>query len=545
MITHLNHEPDGARSPSEAQHKPVTHGAAHWEAFFANARDVILAVDRDGEVSAASRRVHALTGLTPEEAVGRKFWTFFPASEEPAHRQLLERTLRGELTETEVRLQLSGKTCWFSIALQPLKPNGKVLGAHVVVRDVTQQKELQARLIQTEKLASVGQIAAGVAHEINNPLAYVLANQNVLKESVQAIRDVLSELRNGGSDEERSRIQAVIARSKLDDLLEELSSVARDSIEGADRIRRITRELRTLSRVDEDDVEFVDLNAVVNGTINVVFNEIRHRARLEKHLGELPRIAVSPGRASQVVLNLLVNAAHAVPDGRADLNVISIRTECDSHQVRISISDTGIGMSPEVRERIFEPFFTTKPKGIGTGLGLAISHEIIAGYGGDILVDSTLGKGTTFTIVLPVETGRIPRQAVSAPANLRATTRRARVLLIDDEPQLLRAYVRMLERAHDVVSACGGQEALRILGQGSAFDVVICDLMMPEMSGMDVHAAIQAGWPRLAERMVFATGGAFSSGAKEFIERVPNLRVDKPFDLAQLLAIISQLASGA
>ncbi|MBI3184619.1 MAG: response regulator [Myxococcales bacterium] len=512
-------------------------------AFSPNACDLVLEVDRAATVVAANRWIEPLTGKSPAQLEGQTYWSLFEPREERAQRELFDRVLRGEVVETETSLPTKGAARCFSVLLLPIEANDEVVGAHVVLRDVTRYRDLQAQLIQSEKLASVGQIAAGVAHEINNPLAYVLSNLTLLREHARTLRGFVAELRAAGTPTEQTNIEAAVARHRVDELLTDLAAIATDSLDGAERIRRISRDLRSLARVDEDDVELVDVNAILNGTLNVVFNEIRHRARLEKHLADLPRIATSPGRLSQVFLNLLVNAAQAIDDGHADHNVITVRTELDGGRIRVAISDTGPGIPEEIRDRIFEPFFTTKPKGVGTGLGLAICREIVASYRGDIQAEARSGGGTTFVVALPLDTGRTPRKSRPAPSVHAAAGRRARVLIVDDDLLILKAYQRMVEHAHEVRTASGGKEALRLLvAEREHFDVVVCDLMMPDIGGAELYGTIRDRRPELASRFVFVTGGAFTPGAKEFLERVPNLWVEKPFDAGQLLAMIAQLA---
>lgn len=506
-----------------------------------NGHDLVLEVDRDGAIVGANQWLESVTGRPSTQVKGEKYWSLFRSDEARSLREVFDRVLRGETVETEASLTANeGERC-FSVLLIPIGANDDVVGAHVVLRDVSRYRDLQAQLIQSEKMASVGQIAAGIAHEINNPLAYVLANLTLLREHERALRGFVTELRTSGAHTDPVSIEAAVARHHIDEVLSELTSITTDSLEGAERIRRISRDLRSLARIDEDDVELVDVNTVLNGTISFVFNEIRHRARLEKHLAELPRLAASPGRLSQVFLNLLVNAAQAIDDGHADRNVITLRTELAGDRIRVTVSDTGPGIAAAVRDRIFEPFVTTKPKGVGTGLGLAICRDIVTSYRGDIRAEACRGGGTSFVVSLPLDTGRSPRKSGPAPSVNAGVGRRARVLLVDDDPTVLKAFQRMVDHAHAVHTAPSGREALGLL-ESEDFDVVVCDLMMPDLSGPELFETVRKRWPQLADRFVFMTGGAFTPTAKEFLERVPNLRIEKPFDPGHLLAMIAQLA---
>jgi PAS domain S-box-containing protein len=246
-----------------------------------------------------------------------------------------------------------------------------------ITRDLTERMHIQQRLRIADRMASVGMLAAGVAHEINNPLAYVTANLGYLGEA-------LKRLDPGTIDN----------AAELGDVLEEAH-------EGCERIRQIVRDLKMFSREDEAPSRPVELKRVVESSINMAWNEIRHRARLVKDFTEVPPVLAKESRLGQVFLNLLVNAAQAIPEGGADRNEIRVTLRSEADRVLVEVRDTGSGIPPETLPRIFDPLFTTKPVGIGTGLGLSISHSIVRGMGGEITVDSVIGKGTTFTVSLP------------------------------------------------------------------------------------------------------------------------------------------------
>jgi CheY-like chemotaxis protein len=369
-------------------------------------------------------------------------------------------------------------------------------------------------------MASVGTLAAGVAHEINNPLAFILAN----------LEFAVSELERTGADPE---------------VLRALGE-ARD---GSVRVREIVRDLRTFSRAESGAKERVDPRSLLQAAIGLAQNEIRHRARLEVDVGEVPVVLGPERRLVQVFVNLLVNAAQAIPEGRADQEVVraTVDTAPDG-RARIAISDSGSGIAPEVRARIFDPFFTTKPVGVGTGLGLAICHGIVSALGGEIHVESTPGRGSTFRVLLPPapleETAAAPappEEAVPAPiAAAEGQDRGGRILVVDDDVLVGRAVGRMLSSRHAVVTRSSAREALDELGRGrDGYDVVLCDLMMPEMTGMELHARLRELDPALADRTIFITGGAFTPGASEFLARVPNPRLEKPFDPDRLRELVA------
>jgi CheY-like chemotaxis protein len=258
-----------------------------------------------------------------------------------------------------------------------------------------------------------------------------------------------------------------------------------------------------------------------------------------KEYGEHPLVQASESRLGQVFLNLLVNAAQALPEGQAQCNEIRVRTAYDpsSGRVLVEIADTGPGIPPEVRRKLFTPFFTTKPPGVGTGLGLVICQRIVTGLGGEITVASEVGKGTAFRVMLPVATEEAV--AVRPPPPPASARRRGRVLVVDDDRMLGQAIRRAL-REHDTVFVSDGKMALERLADDASFDVILCDLMMPVVTGMELHARLSARSPALAARMIFLTGGAFTPRAQAFLAEVPNPRLEKPFELGELRAMVNE-----
>jgi CheY-like chemotaxis protein/anti-sigma regulatory factor (Ser/Thr protein kinase) len=276
----------------------------------------------------------------------------------------------------------------------------------------------------------------------------------------------------------------------------------------------------------------------------MAMNEIRHRARLVKDLAPVPGVRGTETRLGQVFINLLVNAAQAIAAGSKADNEIRISTMTDEDgRAVICISDTGPGIAPDVLDHIFEPFFTTKPTGVGLGLGLFVCHGIIKGLGGTLTAESPPGAGATFVVTLPPAAPRAETADRAAPASA-ARPRRARILAVDDEPQVLRSIQRALG-AHEVVVADCGRDALARLATDQSFDLILCDLMMGDMTGMDLHKQLGGRSTGLAERIVFMTGGVFTDGAREFLAGVPNVCIEKPFDLVALRAMVAARAQSA
>jgi len=409
-------------------------------------------------------------------------------------------------------------------------------------RDVTGRRQLQASLAQSDRLSSMGMLAAGVAHEINNPLAYILYNleslTNDLPRLIDAMKRSYSTLGNTlGQDGQDEVVVDIFTPAMFDDLLDR----TKDALDGTYRIRDIARGLGTFSKVERDELSEVNLQYAIECAINLVFNEIKYRARLVKDYGKLPCILASDGRISQVFLNLLINAAHAIDEGNVEQNEIRIRTWADNDDVFAEVSDTGKGIAAEDLHRLFEPFFTTKEVGIGSGLGLAICKSIVTGFGGDIHVQSKLGHGSCFTIRLPIkkeeQTAR-HRDLVAEKTTTLAL--RGRILLVDDEAPIRSAVIRML-KMHDVISVNSGKDAQSLLREDQDFDLILCDMMMPKMSGMDLHEWLVTQNKELASRLVFLTGGAFTPKARDYLSKVANTIVEKPFDVEGIRKLVDDL----
>ncbi len=376
--------------------------------------------------------------------------------------------------------------------------------------DIGDARSRNARTATTDRLASVGTLAAGVAHEINNPLTYVLANLDYIREQLE------------------------VHRAKLPPAaFLELDELAAEAKVGAERVARTVRSLRVFSRIDEDRRAPVDVLQMVEAALALASNEIRHRARVLKVYRPVPLVLADEARVMQVFFSLLINAAQAIPDGHADENQIEVKTWADDGRAVIEIRDSGGGIRPEHLSRIFDPFFTTKPQGLGSGLGLAISHGTVESLGGEIVVESTLGLGATFRVILPGADG-VELEAATTPRVSTGRGRSGKVLVIDDDAAVGAAIRRALGRRHDVITTTDAQEAVERIDAGELFDLILCDLMMPQVSGMDLHAHLLGFAPDQAARMVFITGGAFTLAAREFLNRVPNERFDKPFDASHL-----------
>jgi signal transduction histidine kinase len=268
----------------------------------------------------------------------------------------------------------------------------------------SQLKEAQDHLLQSEKLASIGQLAAGVAHEINNPIGYINSNISSLKKYIDNLLGLVEKYEKteatNADTEQLKDIKAFKQKIDLEYLKTDVLDLLDESHEGATRVKKIIQDLKDFSHQDGDDAwVWADLHSGLESTLNIVSNELRDKATIVKEFGELPKIKCLPHQLNQVFMNLLINAAHAIEHE----GTITLRTGTDNEQVWVEISDTGKGIAPEHVSKIFDPFFTTKPVGSGTGLGLSVSYTIIKKHQGDIQLTSQLGQGTTFRIVLPIK----------------------------------------------------------------------------------------------------------------------------------------------
>lgn len=503
--------------------------------------DAIFIMDGRGNYTYVNSAACELLGYSYAELTSRSIADILPPEKlDPGIAWFKELLVRGKgfaaidlvrKDETKVPVELN------AVVL----PNGQVYGSG---RDVTDRKNMQAQMAQSDRLATMGMLAAGVAHEINNPLAYVLYNLESLTDDLPklstALRRCLDVIDERVGNEEWSRLMGKDQELLNPAMLEDIRKRFKDALQGSHRIRDVARGLGTFSRVERDRLVPVALMHVIEVAISMAFNEIKYRARLVKEYGRTSTILANDGRLSQVFLNLLINAAHSITEGDLESNEIRVRTWQEGDEVFAEVRDTGKGISNEDLPHLFEPFFTTKEIGVGTGLGLPISKSIVEEYGGRIEVESEVGKGTSFVVRLPVE--KVAGEDEAAQVDQVATSSgvRGRILVVDDEAGIRSAMVRML-RGHDVVQARSGGEARKILEADQAFDLILCDMMMPVMSGVALHEWLLSTHPELAKQVVFITGGAFTPRAREHLSKASNIRIEKPFDVANFQKIVGEL----
>lgn len=371
-----------------------------------------------------------------------------------------------------------------------------------------------AEVARAERLASLGRIAAAAAHEINNPLAFVTAG----------IEHALGNLGPAAAPDVREALG--------------------DALDGARRIRRIVEDLRVGTRPGEEEVATVDAARAARTALKMAEGHTRSRARVRVDLPALPLVVGQESRLVQVFLNLVVNAAEAIPEGRRDAHEIAVTGREEGDAVVIEVRDTGAGIAGDILARVKEPFFTTKPVGEGTGLGLSLCENIVRGYGGAIDLDSRPGATVARVTLRVSREAPAPAPAPAAPPAPDAQEARGdvlRVLIVDDEPLVARALARLLS-PHAVTVAGSGRDGLRRLREGT-FDVIFCDLMMPDLSGMDVYAELRGSDPAVADAIVFMTGGAFTDRATDFRASIANPFLDKPLDRAAVRRLVEARAA--
>ena len=512
-----------------AQNRALTEQLAASEraAAEARAREALLALAIDaGQVGTwrydvATRQVwlSALTGrmlgLAGETEHPADLWA---ARVHGDDRPMVTDTVRRALDDgspfaIEYRVvHPDGRVAWLAVNGQRVAATAdqpaQLLGTAI---DISAHRLLDTRLRTADRLIAAGTLAAGVAHEVSNPLTYVMGNVDLM-------------------------------RLRLGDSHPELTAPLAHVRDGLERIRDVVADLRAFACPDERVAGRVEPRAVCEAALRIVASMVRHRADVTTdYAADTPAVIANESRLGHVLINLVVNAAHAMPERPLGGNRVVVRTRrLPTGEAVIEVIDNGTGIAPEVVPRLFDPFFTTKPIGEGTGLGLSVCQSIVAGLGGRIDVTTALGVGSTFAVVLPAAPAIEVAGAAEAAPPAAPVGRRA--LVIDDEPVVRRVVSAMLaSQGFEVVEAADGAGGLTLAGGERPFDVVLCDLMMPDVDGVAVHAAMAASHPERLGRLLFITGGAVSGRTAAFVERGDVRVLPKPFTVGDLTAAIAAL----
>ena len=478
--------------------------------------DAIVVLDPEGRVLDQNPSARAMVAVHPPPGTPPGHSAFESLDRHAAAhvRTNLDAAFRGEVRRFEVPFtHTDGGMGMRSVIYAPVREGGKIRKVLALVRDVSEQRRTDAQLQQAEKLAAMGQLVSGVAHEINNPAAIISGFAETLL---------------------------------LDDMDEEQRDMVRMIRDEAQRIGRITSNLLAFARSGGKERGLVDLNDIVQRTFalrSYYLTTLNILVKLDLD-PDSPRTWANGSEMQQLLLNLLINAEQAlltVPPPRS----IVLRTRTVDQNVLLQCVDTGPGVAPELRSKIFDPFFTTKPEGVGTGLGLSICYGIARDHGGSIWVDSTPGAGATFTVSLPRDPRAAPRPAAPPPEPATAPAPHLKVLVVDDEVGLRHAVVSFLERRGFAALGVGdGREALETLGRESPPpDVIVTDVRMPGMGGREFLARLRAEHPQLARRLVFSTGDTFAPETAALLQEAGGAVLVKPFDFSQLETVIRAIAA--
>jgi PAS domain S-box-containing protein len=508
-----------AMTDLESSTRRLSETLTRYEALLEAMPDAMVHLDRQGRYLSVHAGPDEVLPASPEAMIGKHYGAFMPRDRaEDIARSFDAAFATGQVQTFEYSMPYPDGLRYFESRIRKVSENEIV----AVRRDITSRHQLLDQLHASERLAALGKLSAGIGHEVNNPLSYVILNLGFALDSLTALREHVP----------ADRIGAV----------EEVSDVLKEARIGAGRVREIVSSLKAFSRQSTDPRVPIQIGDVVQSSVGMVRNLIQTRARLELEIDASRPVLATEARLGQVLINLLTNAVHAIPPGQPDAHVIRVATGEAGGRVFLQVSDSGVGMTPDVKRQIFDPFFTTKPQGEGTGLGLSITLGIVDELGGTIEVESTHGRGSTFRVMLPPA----PEDAVETPLHKSAEPRPARrVLIIDDDVLLAGALARAIEPTHVTEVVTTGAEAVQRLLAGERYDAILCDLMMPVVSGMDVFERVSAQFPSMAGRFIFLTGGAFTDDARDFLKRVPNPKLQKPMDLSVLLDQIDRLAPPA
>jgi PAS domain S-box-containing protein len=467
----------------------------------------VWATDAAGIVTVSEGAGLKSLGVKSGDLVGKNIFDLY--REHSTISDYVRRGLGGDSFSYTVEVGEAVYDTW----LTPVRDDrGGIVGVAGLSHDVSEIRKLQAAAIQNDRVIALGTLAASVAHEVNNPLTYMLGHLELIGEALDRLeRDV-----EGPPGPRRA-------------LVEQLRRSLEPVVQGTRRIAGITRELRTFSRPAGEERANVDVRAVVGSVLKLVGKELEARARLHVDLRETAPVRGNETRLVQAVLNLVVNALQALPEGRLDGNEIWVATGEEAGRVVVEVADNGPGVPPADRERIFEPFVTTKEVGKGSGLGLFVSRNIVRGLSGEVEVADRPGGGARFRVVLPVSTEPgVPEPPAPLPASASG-----RILVVDDEAPVREALrERLVAAGYRAETLADGASALdRLLAGGAEYDLVYCDLMMTGTSGMDLAEALETRAPTLLARFVYMSGGAFTPRARSFRERHAERCVDKPFDV--------------
>lgn len=499
------------RDVTEARraYEELARSEARYRHLFEGTSDAIMTFDALGRFTTVNNAGEVISGYRRDELIGKFFGPLLALESLPKAVMAFRNALAGNSGQFEtILVRKDGERRNITVTYACPQKSREVL---CLIRDATEEKQLQQQLIQSEKMAAIGQLVSGVAHELNNPLASISAfGQLLLTERTL-------------SPTQRHSVDVIVGEGR--------------------RAARIVHNLLTFARQHKAEKVSANLNKVLEDTLELRAYELTVRGiALVRELDEdLPETMVDVYQLQQVLLNLVTNAEQAMRDIERPNHRLTVRTREQRDTIRIEIEDTGTGVPPESLALIFNPFYTTKPTGEGTGLGLSISLGIIGEHGGRIWAENVGGSGTRFCIELPVTTAAPLGDTSQAPPALPEPRPGLRVLVTDDEPHIRMAIERFLTtQGHSVATAGSGREALGMV-EGSSFDVVLLDMRMPDISGQQIFERWREERPELTQRVIFLTGDIVSTDLQDFLNGTGRPYLPKPFELDAILQLLPQL----
>jgi PAS domain S-box-containing protein len=487
------------------------HGPAAYAALFASKVIGVVIWKDEGIILEANGALARLLGWPADAALSGQALDQFISPEQRARFSASRREI---VAARECRvfelfcLRRDGQRIRALVALMsvaPPSPGGLSLFFDAETAGPTAGRELSDRMV------SLGQLAAGIAHEINNPLAYAMGNLSFAIEHLQGLPDATPEL------------ATVLA-------------ALRDALEGAERVRRTVRDLKMFAGPESGRQGPVDVERALRAAISMANMEIRHRARLALDFDVVPPAQSNESHLAHVFLNLLLNATHALGDADAQKNEIRVTLRhLPDERVMVQIKCSGQNIGPAAET--LDPFPMSRLRE-SAGLDLALCHRLVQDSGGEFLVENTADTGPTFTILLsPAMEGA---DSIVPSPTPRGARQRGRVLVVDDEPRIGSAIARILDPAHQVTAVYTARDAIRRLERGERYDVILCDVLMPQMSGYDLYRSLEQIAPEVVSRIIFMTGGPFSTRGAGFLESVPNARLEKPFSPEALRTLVQR-----
>lgn len=488
-------------------HQELVKSESRYRHLFEDASDAIMTFDSLGRFTSVNDAGERISGYSRDELIGRFFGPLLPLMELPRAVMEFRKALSGEPGQFEsVVVRKDGERRHITITYSCPQRSREVL---CLIRDATEEKQLQQQLVQSEKMGAIGQLVSGVAHELNNPLASISAFAQLMLSDANL------------TTEDRHATEVIASESR--------------------RAARIVHNLLTFARQHKAEKTDADINQVIENALELRGYDLSVRGiQIERsYVDPPPSTMVDAYQVQQVILNLVTNAEQAMAGVERAHHRLTVRTRRDGETIRIEIEDTGPGIPPECLERIFNPFYTTKPVGHGTGLGLSISLGIISEHGGRIWAEKVPAGGAKFCVDLP-RVAPPARADSSVPTPVLGPPKGLRILVVDDEAPIREALSRFLDKSgHVVVAVDSGSGALAAV-RDDVFDAVFLDIRMPDISGMNVFEQWQNERPEIARRVVFVTGDMVSADLQEFLSGTGQPFIAKPFDLDVVLQVLNR-----